>query len=106
MQAEMRCWLSTAGSPEYILPVVPSISVSPVTPYTCHCPVRLHHPCISVHQPSLSGSAKLSGGGGEKQIFPPKWDQYPHKFLLVYWLDCILDCDMTPVELILCFVRN
>jgi hypothetical protein len=34
-------------------------------------PVHLHHPCISVHPPSLP-SAKLSGGGGEKRIFPPQ----------------------------------
>jgi len=33
-------------------------------------------------------------------------DQYPRKHLLVYWLDGILDCDLAPVELILCFVRD
>ena len=49
----MRWCLSTPGSPIYILPVAQSISAIPVSPYT---PRRL--PLV-----------KLSGGGGEKQIF-------------------------------------
>jgi len=51
---KMRWCLSTLGSPEYILPVAQSISVTPLSPYA---PRRLP-------------SATLSGGGGEKQIFP------------------------------------
>jgi hypothetical protein len=34
------------------------------------------------------------------------WDQYPRKHLIVYWLDGVLDCDLAPVELILCFVQD
>jgi len=58
----------------------------PVSLYTHHCSVCFHHCCISVHPLLLSSfswslyhrtpaiaqsSIKLSGGGGEKRIFPP-----------------------------------
>jgi len=52
-EMEMRCCLSTTGSPEYILCVAHSTSVTPVSPYTYHRSFHLCYPCISVHSPSL-----------------------------------------------------
>jgi len=51
---KIRYKLSTLESPEYILPVTPSISVTPVYPFTSHCSVSFHHPYLAVHSPSLS----------------------------------------------------
>ena len=93
--ASLDVSLSTLESPEYILPVTPSISVSPLSPYTCHCSVDLYHPCNSVHPPSPSpspsslylrwpgiaqSSAKLSSGGGDE-----KWILLLHGTPLVAW---------------------
>jgi len=100
--------LLAPGSPEYILPVALSISLTPESPYTHPRSVHLHHPCIPVHVPSPSlspsslfihtpavtqSSAKLSGGGGGgKRIFPPQHfpmhskyaRMYPTKYILKY----------------------
>jgi hypothetical protein len=92
MRYKMRCKLSTPGSPQYILPVTPSISATPVSPNTRRRSVRFHHPGIAVHPPSSSpspsslylrtptiaqSSAKLSDGGGERLIFPPRRPNRP-----------------------------
>jgi len=67
------------------------------------------------------GAGEVSGGGKPPALYlsPPTsktkeatWpnslsvDQYPRKHLFVYWLDGVVDCDLAPVELILCFVRD
>jgi len=52
-EMRIRCCLSTPGSPEYILHVAHSTSVSPVSPYTHRRSLHLHYPCISIHPPSL-----------------------------------------------------
>jgi len=49
----MRCCLSTPGSPEYILRVAHSTSVTPVSQYTHRRSFHLRYPCISVHPPLL-----------------------------------------------------
>jgi hypothetical protein len=67
----MRCKLSTPGSPEYILPVTPSISATPdprTPPSPSPSPSSLYLRTPAVAQ----SSAKLSGGGGGKRIFPPQ----------------------------------
>jgi hypothetical protein len=62
---------STLESPKYIPQVTPSISATP-DPHTPLLPspsplsLYLHTP------PVVQTSAKLSGGGGEKWIFPPQ----------------------------------
>ena len=55
MRYKMRwCKLSTPGAPTYILPVSPSITGSPLSPYTCRHPVHFNHPGNSAHPPSLN----------------------------------------------------
>ena len=39
---EMRECLSTLGSPEYVLPVAQSTSVTPVSLYTCRCSLMMY----------------------------------------------------------------
>jgi len=52
--AEMHDTMQSAPEhPKYILPIALSISVTPVTLYSHHCPVCLHHPCVSTHTPLL-----------------------------------------------------
>jgi len=41
-EMEMRWCLSTAGSTEYILPVTLSTFVTPVSPYTCRCSLKIY----------------------------------------------------------------
>jgi len=47
---DVRCKLSTMGSPEYKLPVTLSDVATPVSPYMCPSSVHFQHPCIAVHQ--------------------------------------------------------
>jgi hypothetical protein len=67
----MRCKLSTPGSPEYIPHVTLSISATPDP-----CTPPLPSPSSSslyLRTPAIAqSSAKVSGGGGEKRIFPPQ----------------------------------
>jgi hypothetical protein len=71
MRYKMRCKLSTPGSPDYIPPVTPSISA---TPDPCMPPSPIPSPLsVNPRTPAVAQfSAKLSGGGGEKRIFPPQ----------------------------------
>jgi len=67
----MRCKLSTPGSPEYIPPITLSNSATPVSPYTLL--PSLSPSSLYLRTPAVAqSSAKLIGGGGEKQIFPPE----------------------------------
>jgi hypothetical protein len=67
----MRCKLSTLESPEYIPPITLSISATPdpstpLSPRPTRSSLYLRTPTI------VQSSAKLSGSGGGKQIFPPQ----------------------------------
>jgi hypothetical protein len=78
--------LSTPGSPEYIPPLTPSIFATPYpgmppSPGQSPSSMYLRTPAI------VQSSAKLNGGGGEIQIFPP---QHPDSVLF-----CKTDCIST-----------
>jgi len=74
----MKYSLYTPKSPKYIPSIAQSISVIPVFSYTTH----------SLHLD------KLSGGGGENQIFPPQWHPCASLYSLNQCLQMLLTFDL------------